>query len=273
MLISRNIYKREANLLYWKENYAPSTNIPRFVSDITKHDHEHQIFLRCLCHFRTDESFARHKELCIREDLMSVLHVLSRARLQTGAIEVLQLHIMYYGTVCNLCGLRVYSRAAYLADKADYLLPATQIVRRSGRPLLDSRHLQSVDGDEGNRKYDRRVFGRSHRLGDGDRGEASDESTDEADECPEAKKYENATKCYICRQPFEEDDPKGPKVRDHDHITEFFIGVAQRQCNLKRPVSFQIPVFFHNFRGYDAHVIVNEFGKRPDRVSKLSVRT
>ena len=31
--------------------------------------------------------------------------------------------------------------------------------------------------------------------------------------------YDNATDCYICRQPFEEDDPKRTKVRDHDHIT------------------------------------------------------
>ena len=79
------------------------------------------------------------------------------------------------------------------------------------------------------------------------------------------EEYENATECYICRNAFEEEDPKGPKVRDHDHITGFFRGAAHRQCNLERPVSFRIPVYFHNFCGYDAHLIVYEFGKRPDR--------
>ena len=81
------------------------------------------------------------------------------------------------------------------------------------------------------------------------------------------EEYENATECYICRHAFEEEeeDLKGPKVRDHDHITGFFLGAAHRQCNLERPVSFRIPVFLHNFRGYDAHLIVHEFGKRPDR--------
>ena len=83
------------------------------------------------------------------------------------------------------------------------------------------------------------------------------------------EEYEHATECYICRQPFEEDDPKKPKVRDHDHITGFFIGAAHRQCNLERPVSFRIPVFFHNFREYDAHMIVYEFGKRHDREIKV----
>ena len=83
------------------------------------------------------------------------------------------------------------------------------------------------------------------------------------------EEYENGTPCNICRHAFEEDDPKGPKVRDHDHITGFFLNAAHRQCNLERPVSFQISVFFHNFRGYDAHLIVHEFGKRPEREIKV----
>ena len=45
------------------------------ISDITRHDNEHQICLRCLGHLRTEESYARHKQLCTRDDFMSVLHV------------------------------------------------------------------------------------------------------------------------------------------------------------------------------------------------------
>ena len=58
------------------------------------------------------------------------------------------------------------------------------------------------------------------------------------------EEYDNATRCHICRHEFEEREAKGPKVRDHDHITGWFIGAAHRQCNLERPVSFKIPVFF-----------------------------
>ena len=83
------------------------------------------------------------------------------------------------------------------------------------------------------------------------------------------KEYDHATRCYICRHDFVEGETKGPKVRDHDHITGWFIGAAHRQCNLDRPVSFKIPVFFHNFRGYDAHLIVHELGKRTDREIKV----
>ena len=76
LVISRKNYKRDANFFYWKEHYAPITSIFRLFSDITKHDHEHQICLRCLGHFRTEESFARHKKLCTRDDFMSIVHVL-----------------------------------------------------------------------------------------------------------------------------------------------------------------------------------------------------
>ena len=74
------------------------------------------------------------------------------------------------------------------------------------------------------------------------------------------EEYNNATRCYICRNEFVENEAQGPKVCDNDHITGWFIGAAYRQCNLKRPLSFKIPVFFHNFTGYDAHLIVHEFG-------------
>ena len=71
------------------------------------------------------------------------------------------------------------------------------------------------------------------------------------------EEYDNATRCYICRHDFVEGVAKGPKVRDLDHIIGWFIGAAHRQCNLERPVSFKIPVFFHNFRGYNAHLSVH----------------
>ena len=76
LVISCKNYERVANLLYWKEHYAPIASIPRLFKDITKHKEQQNICLRCLGHFYTEKSFARHKELCTRDDFMSVLHVL-----------------------------------------------------------------------------------------------------------------------------------------------------------------------------------------------------
>ena len=38
--------------------------------------------------------------------------IASSTRIQTGAIEVLQLKVLYYGAICDLCGLQVHSLAA-----------------------------------------------------------------------------------------------------------------------------------------------------------------
>ena len=73
------------------------------------------------------------------------------------------------------------------------------------------------------------------------------------------KEYFNAAQCYICRHEYVENETMGSKFRENDDITRWLIGAAYCQCNLKRPVSFNIPVFVYNVYRYDAHVIVHAF--------------
>ena len=42
------------------------------------------------------------------------------------------------------------------------------------------------------------------------------------------EEYDSANRCYICRHEFVEGKAKGPKVRNHNHITSWFIGAAHR---------------------------------------------
>ena len=69
-----------------------------------------------------------------------------------------------------------------------------------------------------------------------------------------------ATKCSLCGKAIYSD-----RVRDHDHQTGEYRGVAHNRCNLreglKRTKNFTIPVFFHNLKGYDGHHIMSEVGK------------
>ena len=84
------------------------------------------------------------------------------------------------------------------------------------------------------------------------------------------EEFDNATQCHICRKPFEGDqDPRKPKVRYHDHVTGWFIADAHQQCNLRRSLNYQIPVFLYNFGGYDSHLIVHEFPIIQDRKLKV----
>jgi len=73
--------------------------------------------------------------------------------------------------------------------------------------------------------------------------------------------FNNATKCFICGKDFQACDVK---VRDHCHFTGRYRGCAHQDCNLAFSMRYyKIPVFLHNLKNYDAHLII-------ERANKLS---
>ena len=67
-------------------------------------------------------------------------------------------------------------------------------------------------------------------------------------------KFRNATHCSICNKKFQPDDTK---VQDHCHFTGKYRGAAHVKCNLDYSFRyFKIPIFFHNLKNYDAHLII-----------------
>ena len=71
----------------------------------------------------------------------------------------------------------------------------------------------------------------------------------------EEVQFEQAEECWLCENPL-----GGGKVRDHDHLTGKYRGAAHNICNIncKQKSSSFIPIFFHNFSGYDCHLIFEE---------------
>ena len=75
------------------------------------------------------------------------------------------------------------------------------------------------------------------------------------------KEFKKATHCHICDIKYKEDSVK---VRDHCHITGKYRGSAHDYCNLTLQISaekIKIPVIFHNLKGYDSHLIMQEIGQ------------
>ena len=66
----------------------------------------------------------------------------------------------------------------------------------------------------------------------------------------------NATHCYLCKE--ELDDVRH---KDHCHITGEYRGVACRKCNMEylSLKNVPLPVFFHNFAGYDSKHVIKSF--------------
>ena len=71
----------------------------------------------------------------------------------------------------------------------------------------------------------------------------------------EEESFKLAEECWLCEEPFTED-----KVRNHDHLTGKYRGAAHNICNIncKQRSSSFVPIFFHNFSGYDYHLIFQE---------------
>ena len=72
----------------------------------------------------------------------------------------------------------------------------------------------------------------------------------------EEAEFQAATHCYMCEKEFQTKSMNYIKVRDHNHATGEYRGAAHSICNLNKKRSKHIPVFFHNLRGYDAHLIM-----------------
>ena len=66
------------------------------------------------------------------------------------------------------------------------------------------------------------------------------------------------TTCWLCEKEFNLKDIKeNPIAKDHCQLTGKFRGLAHNNCNLntrKAHTSF-VPILFHNFSGYDCHLI------------------
>jgi len=88
------------------------------------------------------------------------------------------------------------------------------------------------------------------------------------------ERFESATHCHICKEELSIDDDEllSDTVRDHDHFTGEFRGAAHSNCNLQYkicPESYQLPIIFHNLRGYDAHLIFQKVKQTHGRISVI----
>ena len=73
----------------------------------------------------------------------------------------------------------------------------------------------------------------------------------------------NQETCLFCAEPLLVSNFKD-SVRDHDHMTGKYRGAAHNECNFKlklNPKTMPIPVFFHNLKNYDGHLLMQAMAR------------
>ena len=71
----------------------------------------------------------------------------------------------------------------------------------------------------------------------------------------EEESFQAAVDCHICKKPITSPEDK---VRDHCHYTGAYRGSAHNECNRKYRLTHEVPILFHNFSKYDAHLFIKE---------------
>ena len=76
----------------------------------------------------------------------------------------------------------------------------------------------------------------------------------------EHQSFQQSKVCWLCERKLDGEGEAAHTVRDHDHLTGKYRGAAHNKCNLncKKKSSSFVPIFFHNFSGYDCHLIFEE---------------
>ena len=78
--------------------------------------------------------------------------------------------------------------------------------------------------------------------------------------------FQQINSCYICEKLIDNDDGK---VRDHCHITDKFRGAADWSCNINLRLTKEVPIIFHNLRGYNSHLTFCKLDKFDVKISVI----
>lgn len=95
------------------------------------------------------------------------------------------------------------------------------------------------------------------------------------------REFKTCKNCHICGHRINDEEKNFRRVRDHDHYSGLYRGCAHSICNLNLNYTsksiqdnetndnkelvkhkYDIPVYFHNLKGFDGHLIIKELSKK-----------
>ena len=263
----RTNYTHEIDLLYWNEHYAWIKHFSAFIHDLSP-SHDTKFFCkRCFGLFLSKETMTNHQEYCSRADYDGVLYRFpppgSMVKFQNIRYQAEAPFVIYADFESLILDDNqaltdpAIKKTKYSAPYGKHIPCAVGLYVKSQSDAIYAGSYQTYTGKDVINWFLNRLLQIANEI--------VALLTDEKRLVmrPEDWALFNATwNCTICQKPIT--DPTF-KVRDHDHLTGRFRGAAHAGCNLQYQQTHKIPVFIHNFRGYDAHLITLGLDKFPDK--------
>ena len=266
---SRQVRETEVDLLYWDGHFAWIKDFSRLMRDITKHANRYFWCKRCFCRFQAEDTLDRHKQLCTRENLISNVHILSE----------LGTSIMFTNwKFITMAPFVIYADLESVLAEVDITHGKTNLYQKhkccAASSLIRSPKVTEMDGtfclftgeNALRQLLDQLIEWEAKCIEYLETNRAMRDLTE-----AQRNRHLEATVCCICRRadrPFDGEHADWRKVHEHDHVTGYYIGAAHDLCNRQRKVIYDVPVFFHNLRGYDGHLIVKEMATYTGRAIK-----
>ena len=236
-------------------HYSYIKNFSRFVFGITKHNSKKHVCKRCLQHFNTEDKWVEHGQYCNQS--IKVEMPMPGSKLQfTNFHRQMKAPFIVYADFESILVPIDEEKGKHTIVTQEHIVCsyAYVIVRCDGQKS----EIKLYKGEDASVHFLKEMRKECSRILDVIKSPTPlDLSVDEEEH------FQRADTCWICQKKTD-----GDKVRDHCHITGEYRGPAHSNCNLKlalKPATYTLPIFFHNLKGYDSHIILHalkdEWGK------------
>ena len=264
--ISDQTFKSSIDLLLLiddKSHYVDIKDFNTFMFHKAKNKNKKWFCKSCLQCFSSENVLIKHKEDCLSISGQQSIN------LEKGTIEFKnyfkQLPVpfkIYADSECNLKNVEyyegTYTKKYYEDVPCSYAYKVVYIDDRFSKPIVvfrgEDAAYKFIKTILEERKYCKKIMK--------DQFNKNLIVTEE-----EEHLFQQSNNCWICKKII---DNKDEKRRDHCHITGKFRGSAHWDCNINFQLTKQIPVIFHNLKGYDSHLIFSELHKFNLKVDSIS---
>ena len=245
-------YERIINLMIISVNnrkhYVAIKSLSRLLSSKnTKHKGKEYFCKNCLQEFIEESSIDEHLDYCINNETVKVIvpHKNPRVQYSDGQFKFKVPFIMYADFESIIEPIQGPGNNPMISSTrgVNNHVPFGWCIRSefayNGKV---ENPLKLYRGKDCVKKFCDLVIGEARRLYHAFPEKPMDPLTKR-----QLKKYEEASRCYICFKSF---NGENPKVRDHCHYTGSYRGPAHMKCNLMYKIPPYIPIMFHSLSGY-----------------------